>query len=58
MSKSKITRRGMMGRVAAGVGTLAAASSGKLVDTASAQSSPKTFVLIHGALVDVLLQAS
>jgi pimeloyl-ACP methyl ester carboxylesterase len=49
MAHSHITRRAMIGSVAVGVG-LAAAASGDLVDTARAQSAPKTFVLVHGSL--------
>jgi pimeloyl-ACP methyl ester carboxylesterase len=48
MIESHITRRGMVS-VAAGVGLVAAAASGEIVGAARAQSTPKTFVLIHGA---------
>jgi Alpha/beta hydrolase family len=51
MTESNITRRGMIGGIAAGVGFAAAATSGIIVGAARAQSAPKTFVLIHGAWV-------
>jgi pimeloyl-ACP methyl ester carboxylesterase len=47
MTKSTITRRGMVGGIAAGVGVAAAA--GEIVGTARGQSTPKTFVLVHGS---------
>jgi pimeloyl-ACP methyl ester carboxylesterase len=46
-----ITRRSMIGRVAASVGLAGAAASGDIVGAARAQSSPRTFVLVHGAFV-------
>jgi pimeloyl-ACP methyl ester carboxylesterase len=49
MIKSDITRRGMVRSVAAGAGLAAAAASGEIVGAARAQSTPKTFVLVHGA---------
>jgi pimeloyl-ACP methyl ester carboxylesterase len=48
MTESNITRR-MIGRVVAGAGLAAAAASGDIVGAARAQSTPKRFVLIHGA---------
>jgi pimeloyl-ACP methyl ester carboxylesterase len=48
MAKSTITRRGMVGGIAAGVGLAAAAASGEIVGTARGQSTPKIFVLVHG----------
>jgi pimeloyl-ACP methyl ester carboxylesterase len=48
MLESNITRRGMLGGVAAGGGLVAAATSGHIVGAARAQAVPKTFVLIHG----------
>jgi pimeloyl-ACP methyl ester carboxylesterase len=50
MAKVKITRRKMIGGVAAGT-ALAAAARGTFVGTAHGQSARKTFVLIHGAWV-------
>ena len=44
-----ITRRSVIGSVAAGAGLWTAAGSAGIVGTARAQSAPKTFVLIHGA---------
>ena len=44
-----ITRRGVIGSVAAGAGLVAVAASGEIVGAARAQSAPKTFVLVHGA---------
>jgi len=44
---NSITRRGVVGGVAAGA--VAAAASGDLVGAAQAQTQQKTFVLIHGA---------
>jgi pimeloyl-ACP methyl ester carboxylesterase len=51
MTESNITRRGMIHRIAAGVGVAAIAASGDIVGAVRAQSAPKTFVLIHGAWV-------
>src|SRR5271169_890173 len=50
MTKSNVSRRGMIGGIAAGVG-LAAAVSGNIVGEARAQSARKTFVLVHGTFV-------
>jgi hypothetical protein len=50
MTKSNVSRRGMIGGIAAGVG-LAAAVSGDIVGEARAQSARKTFVLVHGTFV-------
>src|SRR5215467_4576914 len=47
MTTSTVTRRGMVGGIAAGVGVAAAA--GEIVGTARGQSTPKTFMLVHGA---------
>jgi pimeloyl-ACP methyl ester carboxylesterase len=47
MAESNVTRRGMIGGVAASAG-LAAAASGYIVGAARAQSARKTFVLVHG----------
>jgi pimeloyl-ACP methyl ester carboxylesterase len=44
-----ITRRGVIGSVAAGAGLVAVAASGEIVGAARAQSAPTTFVLVHGA---------
>jgi hypothetical protein len=49
MTRPNITRRGMVGGIAAEVGLAAAAASGEIVSTAHGQSTPKTFVLVHGA---------
>ena len=49
MTESKITRRCMIGGVAAGVGLAAASPSGDSVGAARVQSTPKTFVLLHGS---------
>src|SRR5262249_47249546 len=49
MLQPDITRRGMIGGIAAGAGLAAAAASGKIVGAARGQSTPKTFVLVHGA---------
>jgi hypothetical protein len=49
MTRPNITRRGMVGGISAGVGLAAAAASGEIVSTAHGQSTPKTFVLVHGA---------
>jgi pimeloyl-ACP methyl ester carboxylesterase len=52
MTELKITRRGMIGGVAAGIGCATVAATGDtIVSAARAQSAPKTFVLIHGAWV-------
>jgi pimeloyl-ACP methyl ester carboxylesterase len=45
MAKSRVTRRGMIGGIAAGAGAAAAATG---IGAAPAQSAPKTFVLVHG----------
>jgi hypothetical protein len=50
MTKSNVSRRGMIGGIAAGVG-LAAAVLGDIVGEARAQSARKTFVLVHGTFV-------
>src|SRR6202158_3606695 len=44
-----MTRRGVVGSVAAGAGLVAVAASGEIVGAARAQSALKTFVLVHGA---------
>jgi len=49
MAQSNITRRGIVGTVATGVGLAAVASSDTFVGSASAQLPLKTFVLIPGA---------
>src|SRR5215475_13718138 len=49
MAQSNITRRGIVGTVATGVGLAAVASSGTFVGSASGQLPLKTFVLIPGA---------
>ena len=49
MTELNVNRRGMIGRVAAGVGFAATAACGNLVGAARAQSATKTFVLIHGS---------
>src|SRR6516162_6039269 len=48
MTKSNITRRGMIGGSAAGL--VAASASGGIIGAARAQAAPNTFVLVHGAL--------
>jgi pimeloyl-ACP methyl ester carboxylesterase len=48
MTEPSISRRSMIGGVAAGISLAAAAPSGDIVDVARAQSSPKTFLLVHG----------
>jgi hypothetical protein len=49
---SNITRRGIAGGFAAGIGLAAAAKTEHtVIRTARAQSNPKTFLLIHGAWV-------
>jgi pimeloyl-ACP methyl ester carboxylesterase len=48
MIESSLTRRSMIGRVAAGAGLMAAGASDAIVGAASAQAGPRTFVLIHG----------
>jgi pimeloyl-ACP methyl ester carboxylesterase len=48
MTESNITRRRLIGGVAAGVGLTAAAVSDDFSGVARAQSAPKTFVLVHG----------
>ena len=45
MTKSNITRRGMIG---SGVGLAAAAASGDIAGMAQAQSARKTFAFVHG----------
>jgi pimeloyl-ACP methyl ester carboxylesterase len=50
MAARSITRRSIIGTGAVGAG-LAVLASGKVVSEASAQTAPKTFVLIHGAWV-------
>jgi hypothetical protein len=51
MTESNITRRGMIGGFVAGAGFVIAAASNDLVGAAHAQSTSKTFVLVHGAWV-------
>jgi hypothetical protein len=52
MTDRNISRRIMIGGVAAGAGLAATAATGdRIVGAASAQTTPKTFVLIHGAWV-------
>jgi pimeloyl-ACP methyl ester carboxylesterase len=51
MTESNVTRRGIIGGAAAGVGLAAAGASGDFVGAARAQSLPRTFVLIHGAFL-------
>jgi hypothetical protein len=51
MTQSNITRRAIVGGVAASVGLAMAAASGDIVGAARAQSAPRTFVLVHGTLV-------
>ena len=46
---NNITRRGVIGTVAAGAGLVAAAASGEFTAPAQAQTQQKTFVLVHGA---------
>ena len=48
MTKSNITRRGMIRGSAAGL--VAASASGGIIGVARAQAAPNTFVLVHGAL--------
>jgi hypothetical protein len=48
MTARDITRRSMIGTGAVGAGLVSLASGG-LVSEARAQTTPKTFVLIHGA---------
>ena len=50
MIESNLTRLGMIGGGAAGVG-LAAAASADIVGETRAQSARKTFVLVHGTFV-------
>ena len=49
MTLSNVTRRGMIGGLAAGVGAAAVISSDRLIGGARAQSAQKTFVLVPGA---------
>jgi thioesterase domain-containing protein len=49
MIDSKVTRRGIIGGLVAGVGAAAAISSGTVVGSARAQSAQKSFVLVPGA---------
>jgi hypothetical protein len=49
MSERVISRRGVFGGVAAGLGVAVAAASGVVMNQARAQSAPRTFVLIPGA---------
>jgi Alpha/beta hydrolase family len=49
MALSNITRRGMIGSLAAGVSAATAISSDTFISSARAQSARKTFVLIGGA---------
>jgi hypothetical protein len=49
MTKSNVTRRRMIGGLAAGVSAAAAISSGTVMSDARAQSTKKTFVLVGGA---------
>jgi hypothetical protein len=46
MAESEVTRRDMIGGIAAGL--VAATASRDLVAEASAQSTAKTFLLVHG----------
>jgi pimeloyl-ACP methyl ester carboxylesterase len=48
MAESSVTRRGMIGGIAAGAG---AAASVSVMGAGSAQSAQKTFVLVHGTFV-------
>jgi pimeloyl-ACP methyl ester carboxylesterase len=49
MTLSNVTRRGMIGGLAAGVGAATIITSDTFIGSASAQSAQKTFVLVHGA---------
>jgi pimeloyl-ACP methyl ester carboxylesterase len=49
MTLSNVTRRGMIGGLAAGATAASLASSGTLISPARAQSGRKTFVLVPGA---------
>jgi pimeloyl-ACP methyl ester carboxylesterase len=49
MFKSKLTRRRMIGRAAAGASLMVTAASQQMISTARAQAAAKTFVLVHGA---------
>ena len=49
MIGSNVTRRGVIGGLAAGVSAAAVISSDTLISEARAQSAPKTFVLVPGA---------
>ena len=48
MTHSNITRRSTIAGIAAGVGLASATVSGDFVRSARAQSTRKTFVLVHG----------
>jgi pimeloyl-ACP methyl ester carboxylesterase len=49
MTLSNVTRRGMIGGLAAGVGAATVITSGTFIASAHAQSAQKTFVLVPGA---------
>lgn len=49
MTLSDVTRRGMIGGLAAGVGAATIITSDTFIGGARAQSARKTFVLVHGA---------
>jgi pimeloyl-ACP methyl ester carboxylesterase len=49
MTESSITRRGMIGGFVAGPGIVVAAASKDVIGAALAQSTSRTFVLVHGA---------
>lgn len=49
MTMSNVTRRRMIGGLAAGVSTVSTISLGTFIGSARAQSARKTFVLVHGA---------
>jgi pimeloyl-ACP methyl ester carboxylesterase len=51
MTQSNITRRRIVGGIAASVGFAAADASGDIIGAARAQPARKTFVLVHGTLV-------
>jgi hypothetical protein len=58
MAKPNITRRSMIGGVAAGVGVAAAVPSGDIVGAAGAQSAAKTFALIPRVILWRLVLAA
>jgi hypothetical protein len=51
MTLSNVTRRGMIGVLAAGVSAAAIISSDTFIGSALAQSARKTFVLVPGAFL-------